>query len=408
MKVFGHRPPWISRSVVGIVLATFFSDFSHEMCTAVLPLYLGAIGLGPAALGMIEGFADFLVSIAKLAGGIVGQHIHAKRQAAAVGYLVTTLATAGMALVASPLALLGLRTAAWTARGFRSPLRDHLLADAVGPTHFGRAYGLERAGDMLGAVAGPLVAAGLVWLGLQFRDVLLWTIFPGFAAAASMFWLTRAPQHARTQTQPLRDAQAQPHFSRRYWAFVVGVFLFGLGDFSRTFLVWLVAHNLGGAHQTSGVISAAVVLYACHNLAASAAAYPIGAWGDRRDKLSVLAGGYAVGALTNAMLAIKYQSLNWLMLGILLSGIYISVEETLEKATAAQFVPREMRSLGFGILACANAIGDMLSSLYIGYFLENDRAAVGFGIAAFFGGAGFIWVAVLSRTSAVASLPSPD
>ena len=61
--------PWLSRTVVGIVLAVFLSDFSHEMATAVLPLYLGAIGLGAGALGVIEGIGDLLVSLAKLAGG---------------------------------------------------------------------------------------------------------------------------------------------------------------------------------------------------------------------------------------------------------------------------------------------------------------------------------------------------
>lgn len=66
---------WINRTVIGIVLATFLSDFSHEMCTAVLPLYLSTLGLGPAALGLIEGVADFLVSLSKLAGGVVGHLI---------------------------------------------------------------------------------------------------------------------------------------------------------------------------------------------------------------------------------------------------------------------------------------------------------------------------------------------
>lgn len=66
----------VSRAVVGIDLATLFSDFSHEMATAVLPLYLASVGLGPAALGMMEGVADFLVSMSKLAGGAVGHHVH--------------------------------------------------------------------------------------------------------------------------------------------------------------------------------------------------------------------------------------------------------------------------------------------------------------------------------------------
>ena len=39
------------------------------------------------------------------------------------------------------------------------------------------------------------------------------------------------------------------------------------------------------------------------------------------------------------------------------SGIYIAVEETVEKAAIAELLPREQRSLGFGILASANAVG---------------------------------------------------
>lgn len=46
------------------------------------------------------------------------------------------------------------------------------------------------------------------------------------------------------------------------------------------------------------------------------------------------------------------------------------MEETLEKAVAAEMLLRELRCLGFGLLACAHAVGDMASSLYVGYFLE--------------------------------------
>jgi hypothetical protein len=79
-----------------------------------------------------------------------------KRGFATLGYLVTALGTGAIALTQGLAALVSARSAAWLGRGFRSPLRDFMLADEVGPTHFGRAYGIERAADMLGAVAGPL------------------------------------------------------------------------------------------------------------------------------------------------------------------------------------------------------------------------------------------------------------
>ncbi|MBI3857712.1 MAG: MFS transporter, partial [Planctomycetes bacterium] len=142
---------WVTRSVAGIVLATFLSDFSHEMVTAVLPLHLGALGLGASALGFIEGIADLLVSLSKLAGGAAGHRLARKKPLVVLGYLVTAGATSALGLVRGLASLVSLRTLAWAGRGFRSPLRDFLLADEVERTHYGRAFGLERAGDMAGA-----------------------------------------------------------------------------------------------------------------------------------------------------------------------------------------------------------------------------------------------------------------
>jgi MFS family permease len=178
------------------------------------------------------------------------------------------------------------------------------------------------------------------------------------------------------------------------------VFLFGLGDFSRTFVIWLAARAVGeDGHQTAGMVSVAVLLYTLHNLVSAGAAYPTGYLGDRTSKLRILVGGYGLGVGTNLLLAILGGSLGWLVAAIVLSGVYIAVEETLEKAVAAELLPRELRSLGFGILACANAVGDMASSLYVGFLLQADRPGLAFGIAAAVGGLGFLWMVWLAMVT---------
>src|SRR5207244_6178291 len=128
-----------------------------------------------------------------------------KRPWASLGYLVTSVATWAIALVGSLAALMTLRGAAWVGRGFRGPLRDYLLADAVEPTHYGRAYGLERAGDMLGAVAGPLFAALMVYFEVPLSKIILFGIVPGLVAAGAMFFVVREREGAKPQADRITD-----------------------------------------------------------------------------------------------------------------------------------------------------------------------------------------------------------
>jgi MFS family permease len=390
----GFLPTWMTRGALGIVLATFFSDVGHEMVTAVLPLYLTSIGLGPAALGIMEGMADFAFSLSKLAGGVVGHHVKHKRPLAAAGYGVTAVCTAAIALVSSAFAIGTLRVAAWIGRGFRGPLRDFLLADEVETTHFGRAYGVERTADMLGAVAGPLIALLMLALGAPIVAVIAVSFVPALLSAFFILTFTRDRVHAAEGTIP--DPEQSRRLPRRFWWLVAGVLLFGLGDFSRTFLIFLVADSLGGT-AAQGALTGGVLAYTAHNVVSGLAALPAGRLGDRIPKWKVLVGGYALGVATNFMLAGASSTLWGLAAAVIGSGVYIAVEETVEKAAVAELLPRHQRSLGFGILASANAVGDMVSSLYVGTLLAAGRGATAFAIAGAVGATGTVWVFIVGR-----------
>jgi MFS family permease len=404
---------WINRTVWAIVLATFFSDVSHEMATAVLPNFIQSVGMGAMALGLIEGLADFLVSLSKLGGGVLGHHVRHKKPWAALGYVITSACTSAIGLTQTLWAMVTLRTIAWAGRGYRSPLRDYLLADAVEKTHYGRAYGLERAGDMLGAVVGPLLAALMVWLHVPLSTIILWGIIPGLLAASSMFFLAReredgaAAESSKLGDEKNTESVQKPNakFPTMFWLMLVGVMLFGLGDFSRTFLILLAAAAIGHEHSMAASASAGeaigaavtisfvpMLLYAMHNAVSAAAAYPAGHVGDRRAKLPVLVAGYALGVVTNVLLAIDSGSIGWLAVVFVFSGIYYAIEETLEKAVVADLIPRDLRSLGLGYLACGNAVGDMASSLYVGALLHAKRPEWAFGIAAGLGAVGVGWM----------------
>jgi MFS family permease len=135
-------------------------------------------------------------------------------------------------------------------------------------------------------------------------------------------------------------------------------------------------------------------LYAFHNGISAIVAYPLGHLGDRFSKLRVLVCGYAVGVATNLVLTVGSSSLTLVTVAILLSAITLAAEETLEKAACADMLPRELRSLGLGILAGTNAVGDMASSIFVGWQLDAGNRTLAFAVPATFGviGTAFVFV----------------
>src|SRR6266852_2639616 len=153
---------WLNRTVLGIGLASLCSDWSHEMATAVMPAFLATMGVAAAWLGLIEGVADGLSSCAKMGSGYYTDKLQRRKPIAVAGYVMTALGTAAFGLATAAWHVLIARAFAWLGRGVRTPVRKALLASAVTPETYGRAFGLERAMDTCGAIVGPATATMLL------------------------------------------------------------------------------------------------------------------------------------------------------------------------------------------------------------------------------------------------------
>ena len=293
-------PPkrWLTRGVLGIGLASLFSDWGHEAATAILPAFLASLGAPAVALGMIEGVSDGLSSFAKLAGGWIADRPALRKPTGIIGYLATGLSTFGYAFAQTWPTVLVLRALGWVGRGSRGPSRDTLLADSVAPGQAGRAFGFERAMDTLGAVLGPLCATALLGT-LGVRGVLRWTLLPGLVAAAAFAFLAPAAKRAPGHHAP-SIASSFAQLPKSYWHFLAGVFAHGIGDFAPTLLILRASQILGPRFGIGRAATIAVGLYTFYNFINALASYPAGALGDRIGKRGLLAAGYFVGAVACA------------------------------------------------------------------------------------------------------------
>jgi len=269
-----------------------------------------------------------------------------------------------------------------------------MLADAVDPKEAGRAFGLERAGDTLGAVVGPAAAVMLVSV-LTYRQTFLLTLIPGLIAA--LCFATLVKETGRVMVRPRRFWEALGALPPSYRWFLVGVTIFGAGDFAHTLLILRASQALAPSIGTALAGTVAIGLYTLHNAVYAAATLPTGALGDRLGKRRVLVAGYVLAAVMNVGFIFAQPS--WWPFAVLfgLGGFYIAIEDTLERALAADLLPPDLRSTGYGALAAANGLGDLVSSMVVGVLWTTISPAVGFAYAAVLGLAGAIMVSRVGR-----------
>ena len=377
-------PPkrWLTPGVLGVGLASLFSDWGHEAATSILPAFLATLGAPAVALGIIEGISDGISSFAKLAGGWIADRPSLRKPTGIIGYLATGISTGAYAFAHSWPSILILRALGWVGRGSRGPSRDTLLADSIAPGQAGRAFGFERAMDSIGAVLGPLCATALLGV-LGIRGVMLWTAFPGLlAAAAFVFLVPRAKTAAGHHSISIASSFGQ--MPKAYWHFLAGVFAHGIGDFAPTLLILRAGQILTPGLGAAKAATAAVALYTFYNLTNALASYPAGALGDRIGKRGLLAVGYLLGALAYAGFIFVPPTIAALVVLFGISGIHGAFQQSLEKSLAAEILPQEIRGSGFGVLATVNGIGDLVSSIAVGALWSSVSPAAGFTYAGIF------------------------
>ena len=231
------RTRWLNRTVIGVGLASLFSDWSHEMATAAMPAFLATIGVAAAWLGLIEGVSDGLSSFAKMASGYYTDGLQRRKPIAVAGYVVTAIGTAALAFATTAWHVLIARAGAWLGRGVRTPVRKALLAASVDRASYGRAFGLERMMDTLGAIVGPASALLILQAsGHNYRVLFAVTLLPGLLAAIVIAFLVK--ERERASVPHISFGERLRMLPRAYRKFLVAVGLFGAGDFAHTLLIY--------------------------------------------------------------------------------------------------------------------------------------------------------------------------
>ncbi len=355
-------------------LVSFFNDSASDMVYPLLPLYLASVLMaGPKALGIIEGIAEATGSLLKLFAGVLSDKTRSTKYWVVGGYSLAALGRPILALAGSWPVVLALRFSDRVGKGLRSSPRDAMLALSVAPHQRGLAFGFHRALDNAGAVAGPLLAAWLLYRGMPIRDILLWTLVPGVMTVGLALCIREPhremPLHKPTFSWTL---QGFPPIFKRY---LLVLALFTLGNSSNMFLL-LRAREMGLAE------SQVPLLWALASGMAMLFSTPLSALSDRLGRTRLIVGGWAVYGVFYLLLGLNGQNL-WLLWPLFaFYGLFMAATEGAEKALVADLAPKELLGTAYGWFNLTAGIMLLPASMLFGWLWQTFSPEWAFGFSA--------------------------
>ena len=184
------KPPGL-RNVLAMGLVSFFTDFSTEMILGILPLYIvNNLGASKAILGTIEGSAELISYSFRMVSGSLSDKIGKRKIFVILGYGLSTASKPFFAVATGWVGAFIVRAIDRIGKGVRTAPRDALIADSIPETISGKAFGIHRTIDQLGAILGPIAAFAILEV-MDIRFVFLFSLIPGAVAVFILIYFVK-------------------------------------------------------------------------------------------------------------------------------------------------------------------------------------------------------------------------
>ena len=349
-------------------LVSFFTDFSTEMILGILPLYIvNNLGASRAILGTIEGSAELISYSFRMVSGSLSDKIGKRKIFVIIGYGLSTASKPFFAVATGWVEAFIVRAIDRIGKGIRTAPRDALIADSVPETISGKAFGIHRTIDQLGAILGPIAAFAILQV-MDIRFVFLFSLIPGVVALIILIYFVKEVVVKRDSSTKVTmfsniGSLITKRENRPFVFLLVVSGIFSLGAFNFSFIL-LKASDL---KIEEGLIP---IIYAVINVAHTAVGIPAGIFADRIGKEKVLIIGYMVFVVSTILMAILSESPLSAYILALIFGTYLGIGETVQRAIIPKYVPSEMRGTAYGLYYLVAGVTFFVANVVFGFLWD--------------------------------------
>ncbi|OPZ67229.1 MAG: drug efflux system protein MdtG [bacterium ADurb.Bin478] len=365
--VFGFN-----RNILFTGLTSFLTDTSVKMIYSIMPMFLLSIGASKTSLSLIEGIAESTASLLKTFSGFWSDRIGKNKPFMLIGYGLSALILPLYSLAVTPFHVLYLRFTERVGKGIRTAPRDSLVAASALKGQSGKSFGLQKAMDNSGAIAGPLIAfALLTLLPGDYRTIFL---VAGLPALAGVFVILFGIQEVKKNKNELLSSFQFRDFPTKYYLFLAIVFLFTLGN-STDALLMVKAHDVGVR------VALIPLVYLITSLVSVLLAVPIGSLADKIGKEKVLIAGYLIYSAVYYGFGVTHSATAVTAL-FALYGVYSAATDGIQKAFVSDIIGKNKKGTGLGIYNALLGVTLLPASVIAGYLYDTVNASVPFYLGA--------------------------
>jgi MFS family permease len=367
------------KNILFLGLVSLFTDLSAQMVYPLVPGFLVSIGASKAIIGLIEGIAESTASLFRTVFGRLSDRLKKRKIFIFLGYGVSALSKPLLYFANIWPVVLSIRFSDRLGKAIRTPARDALISTSVEPSKKGRAFGIHRAMDRIGAVGGPVLAMIVLTLfDKSVRMVFLLSFIPGIMA---LFFIKLARETSFLHTAD-RAAKRSGLRNTSFIIFLISNIVFTLGNSSNAFLILR-------AREAGLTVLMIPVIWIVYNIFASASSPIFGSLSDRIGKEPVIIASFLYYAVVYLLFGILQGGL-WIWILFAAYGIYYGLSAGVFRAYIADLVDPQHRATAYGIFNTGIGLALFPASLIMGFLWDEFGSKWAFIISAGFSLLGFL------------------
>ncbi len=349
-------------------LVSFFTDVSSEMIQSILPFFILEIGGTGLILGLITGLTVAISNILKGVSGWMSDKINKRKPFVVAGYTISNLSKPFIGFSPSWEFVLGLKATDRFGKGLRTSSRDTLISYYA--IEKGKAFGMHRAMDTLGAVVGSLLAFLLLIMTWSFSEIIFFSIFPGICAIVLIIFIKDVdPTKLDESKLKYYGESREDKIDRKFIRLII---ILGVIEFASLDIAFLQIRS--EAYITPGLLFLIPVFYLLTNIVYMIFSPITGSLSDKVGRKPVILSGLSILLFSCIFLAIPIESSIFSLIIIIiiyaLFGFYLASVDPISRAYIADLAGKNKRGRAYGYYYLSVGLISLGESLIFGLIYD--------------------------------------